>query len=74
MIITMKNKQLTRPRISEAKFREALRYFTDDLTAQQISQLSYLFALKECELRFNHRGEGLYLLLSILRQRPLKSS
>jgi len=38
----MKNRYFVRSRISEAKFREIVRYFTTDLTAQQISSLTGL--------------------------------
>ena len=38
MILSMKNKYIVRPRISEKKFREILKYFTEDIckTAFQI--------------------------------------
>jgi transposase len=38
----MKNKYINRSRISEAKFREFLRYFTLDLEAQKIAILTHL--------------------------------
>jgi transposase-like protein len=37
-----------------------------------MSKKTFLFHLKECEFRFNHRGEDLYfLILKILRKFPL---
>ena len=38
--MTSKNKYFTRSRISEAKFRQIIRFFSADLTAEQISSLS----------------------------------
>ena len=38
--MTMKNKYIICSRISEKKFREIIRYFSGDLTAQQISYFS----------------------------------
>ena len=99
-----KNKYVNRSKISEAKFRELIRYFAVDLDASQIAQLSgvsrdtvnqYLKAiwgvaktrlakfrrmskntfylhLKECEFRYNYRGQNLYLvILKIVRNNPL---
>ena len=40
--MTMKNKYFIRSRISEAKFREVIKLFAGDLTAQQISLFSGL--------------------------------
>lgn len=37
MIYTMKNKYIVRSRISEAKFREILKYFCMDIEAVKIS-------------------------------------
>ena len=36
----MKNKYIVRSRISEAKFREILKYFTEDIEASKISNLT----------------------------------
>ena len=66
-----KNKYVNRSKISEAKFRELVRYFAIDLDASQIAQLSglnrntvnrYLKAIREriaeyCELEFPLSGE-----------------
>ena len=40
--MTMKNKYVTRSRISEKKFRELLKYFSIDLNATQIAELTLL--------------------------------
>src|SRR3989304_4423421 len=40
--MTYKNRYLKRSKISEAKFREFIRYFTLDLNAQQIASLTSL--------------------------------
>lgn len=40
--MTIKNKYVNRSKISEAKFRELIKYFTADLSATQISYLSGL--------------------------------
>ena len=37
---TMENKYIVRSRISEAKFREILKYFTEDIEASKISNLT----------------------------------
>jgi transposase-like protein len=40
-----------------------------------IARQTFYLLLKECEFRFNHRGEDLYkLLLKIFRDQPLKLS
>ena len=38
----MKNKYLKRAHISERKFREILKYFTEDLTVSKIARLACL--------------------------------
>lgn len=38
----MENKYLKRSHISEAKFRQVVKYFCEDLTATQIAKLSRL--------------------------------
>ena len=42
LVMTMKNKYYHRSRITEAKFREVLRYFCADLTAEQIVTFTHL--------------------------------
>ena len=69
--MTLKNRYVNRSKISEAKFRELVRYFAADLDATQIAQLSglnrntvnrYLKAIREriaahCELESPVSGE-----------------
>ena len=40
--MTRKNKYYNRSRLSEAKFREVIKYFSVDLSAAQIAQLTHL--------------------------------
>lgn len=40
--MTMKNKYIKRSRITEAKFRELVKYFSLDLDARKISMLTHL--------------------------------
>ena len=40
MILSMKNKYIVRFRISEKKFREILKYFTEDIEATKIANLT----------------------------------
>ena len=40
MILSMKNKYIVRSRISEKKFREILKYFTEDIEATKIANLT----------------------------------
>ena len=40
MIPSMKNKYIIRSRISEKKFREILKYFTEDIEATKIANLT----------------------------------
>ncbi len=42
LVMTLKNKYYHRSRITEAKFREVLRYFCADLTAEQIAHFTHL--------------------------------
>jgi transposase len=42
LVMTMKNKYYNRSRISEAKFREIIKYFVLDLNATQITTLTNL--------------------------------
>ena len=39
MILSMKNKYIVRSRISQKKFREILKYFTEDIEATKIANL-----------------------------------
>lgn len=69
--MSLKNRYVNRSKISEAKFRELVRYFAADLDASQIAQLSglnrntvnrYLKAIREriaafCELESPLSGE-----------------
>lgn len=43
MIIMMKNKYIVRSRISEAKFREILRYFCLDIEAVKIAEIIKIY-------------------------------
>ena len=55
---SMKNKYIIRSRISEAKFREILKYFAKDIEASKISNLTKILMSKECEvLESNERSE-----------------
>ena len=40
MILSMKNKYIVRSRISEKKFREILKYFTEDIETTKIANLT----------------------------------
>jgi len=40
MILSMKNKYIIRSRISQKKFREILKYFTEDIEATKIANLT----------------------------------
>ena len=40
MILSMKNKYIYRSRISEKKFREILKYFSQDIEATKIANLT----------------------------------
>ena len=53
----MKNKYIIRSRISEKKFREILKYFTEDIEASKISNLTKeirILMSKECEVLCSH--------------------
>ena len=43
MILPMKNKYIVRSRISQKKFREILKYFTEDIEATKIANLTGIF-------------------------------
>ena len=47
---TMKNKYIVRSRISEAKFREILKYFTEDIEASKISNLTKISEATLCKI------------------------
>ena len=40
MILSMKNKYIVRSRISQKNFREILKYFTEDIEANKIANLT----------------------------------
>lgn len=46
----MKNKYIVRSRISEAKFREILKYFTEDIEASKISNLTKISEATLCKI------------------------
>ena len=50
MILSMKNKYIVRSRISEAKFREILKYFTEDIEASKISNLTKISEVTLCKI------------------------
>ena len=47
---SMKNKYIIRSRISEAKFREILKYFTEDIEASKISNLTKISEVTLCKI------------------------
>ena len=47
---TMKNKYIIRSRISEKKFREILKYFTEDIEASKISNLTKISEVTLCKI------------------------
>ena len=47
---TMKNKYIYRSRISEKKFREILKYFTEDIEASKISNLTKISEATLCKI------------------------
>ena len=71
MIPSMKNKYIVRSRISEKKFREILKYFTEDIEATKIANLTGISRIsinkilksirilmsKECEKISKFNGE-----------------
>ena len=46
----VKNKYIVRSRISEAKFREILKYFTEDIEASKISNLTKISEVTLCKI------------------------
>ena len=46
----LKNKYIVRSRISEAKFREILKYFTEDIEASKISNLTKISEVTLCKI------------------------
>jgi len=46
----MKNKYIIRSRISEKKFREILKYFTEDIEASKISNLTKISEATLCRI------------------------
>ena len=71
MILSMKNKYIVRSRISEKKFREILKYFTEDIETTKIANLTGISRIsinkilknirilmsKECEKLSKFSGE-----------------
>ena len=47
---SMKNKYIIRSRISEAKFREILKYFAEDIEASKISNLTKISEATLCKI------------------------
>ena len=47
---SMKNKYIIRSRISEKKFREILKYFTEDIEASKISNLTKISEVTLCKI------------------------
>ena len=47
---SMKNKYIIRSRISEKKFREILKYFTEDIEASKISNLTKISEATLCKI------------------------
>ena len=48
--MSMKNKYIVRSRISEAKFREILKYFAEDIEASKISNLTKISEATLCKI------------------------
>ena len=46
----MKNRYIVRSRISEAKFREILKYFAEDIEASKISNLTKISKVSLCRI------------------------
>ena len=49
-IAKLKNKYIVRSRISEAKFREILKYFAEDIEASKISNLTKISEVTLCKI------------------------
>ena len=49
-IAKLKNKYIVRSRISEAKFREILKYFAEDIEASKISNLTKISEATLCKI------------------------
>ena len=47
---TMKNRYIVRSRISEAKFREILKYFAEDIEESKISNLTKISEATLCKI------------------------
>ena len=47
---SMKNKYMIRSRISEKKFREIIKYFTEDIEASKISNLTKISEATLCKI------------------------
>ena len=50
MILSMKNKYIYHSRISEKKFREILKYFSEDIEASKISNLTKISEATLCKI------------------------
>ena len=50
MIVSMKNKYIIRSRISEAKFREILKYFCLDIEASKIAKICHISQNSLCKI------------------------
>ncbi len=46
----MKNRYIVRSRISQKKFREILKYFTEDIEASKISNLTKISEVTLCKI------------------------
>lgn len=50
MIVSMKNKYIIRLKISEAKFREILKYLRLDIKATKISKITHISEVALCRI------------------------
>ncbi len=79
LYLLMFNKYQKYSKISDAKFREILHYFSYNLVITKVSEFTskdtFYLHLKECEFRYNNRDKNIYkLLLKKIRKKPLKLS
>ena len=49
-MLSMKNKYIVRSRISEAKFREILKYFCTDIEAAKIAKFTKISEVSLCKI------------------------
>ena len=66
-IAKLKNKYIARSRISEAKFREILKYFAEDIEASKISNLTKISEATLCKI-----FRGIRILMSKEREKISK--